>query len=494
MKNRTMMQFFEWDLPSNGNHWNKIKSEAKKLASNGITMCWLPPAYKGQAGMNDVGYGVYDLYDLGEFFQKGSIATKYGTKNEYLSMIKELHEMGMEVIVDLVLNHRMGADEIENINATNVYNDNRTYIKEEMKEIGAWTKFTFPGRKGKYSDFIWDHTCFSGIDYDDKEHRNGIYLFEGKKWDETVDNENVNYDYLMGVNLDLNEDKVWLELVKWGKWYYDLTQFDGLRLDAIKHMCTPFYRDYVYILRDYSQRELFTVGEYWSSDLDKLLNYLENTNHEFSLFDVPLHMKFYEISHSNGNYDLSTLFDHTLTKEDSWHSVTFVDNHDTQPGQALCSFVEPWFKEIAYGIILLQEKGIPCVFYGDYYGIEAKNYRVEPTRHLFELISLRNTHAYGKEYDYYDDPSIIGFTREGNEKDHGLALICSIKESGTKTMYVGYEHRNQIYKDILGNNRQEVTIDKEGYGTFYCEAGSISVYTPYRKLHTSYHHQLRKKR
>ena len=66
--------------------WNKIKEEADDLSSLGITSVWLPPAYKGINGKNEVGYGVYDLYDLGEFNQKGSIPTKYGTKAMQLAL------------------------------------------------------------------------------------------------------------------------------------------------------------------------------------------------------------------------------------------------------------------------------------------------------------------------------------------------------------------------------------------------------------------------
>lgn len=46
------------------------------------------PAYKGQAGKDDVGYGVYDLYDLGEFGAKGSVPTKYGTKKSICSAFR----------------------------------------------------------------------------------------------------------------------------------------------------------------------------------------------------------------------------------------------------------------------------------------------------------------------------------------------------------------------------------------------------------------------
>lgn len=74
------MQYFEWYLPSNRNFWNIVANNARKLSDIGVTGVWLPPAYKGTSGRNDTGYGVYDLYDLGEFNQKGSIPTKYGTK------------------------------------------------------------------------------------------------------------------------------------------------------------------------------------------------------------------------------------------------------------------------------------------------------------------------------------------------------------------------------------------------------------------------------
>ena len=70
----------------------------------GFDHIWLPPAYKGQGGRHDVGYGVYDLYDLGEFDQKGTIATKYGTKDAYIQAIQSCHENQLGVIADIVFN------------------------------------------------------------------------------------------------------------------------------------------------------------------------------------------------------------------------------------------------------------------------------------------------------------------------------------------------------------------------------------------------------
>ena len=63
------MQFFEWYLPNDGFWGKRCAAKAQNLAELGITDIWLPPAYKGTGGANDVGYGVYDLYDLSAVYK-----------------------------------------------------------------------------------------------------------------------------------------------------------------------------------------------------------------------------------------------------------------------------------------------------------------------------------------------------------------------------------------------------------------------------------------
>lgn len=104
------MQYFEWYMDCKQNLWNEIIKEAEELSRLGITALWLPPAYKGMGGKDEVGYAVYDVYDLGEFDQKGTVKTKYGSKDEYLNCIIALKQTGIESYADIVLNHKMGAD------------------------------------------------------------------------------------------------------------------------------------------------------------------------------------------------------------------------------------------------------------------------------------------------------------------------------------------------------------------------------------------------
>lgn len=108
-----MMQYFHWYTPEDGSLWNTVKKEAPKLAALGINAIWLPPAYKGADGASSRGYDVYDLYDLGEFDQKGTVRTRYGTREEFEAAVKAIQESGMQVYVDVVANHLMGGDETE---------------------------------------------------------------------------------------------------------------------------------------------------------------------------------------------------------------------------------------------------------------------------------------------------------------------------------------------------------------------------------------------
>lgn len=188
--NGVMMQYFHWYCPDDGSLWNQLAESAEELAKVGVTSVWLPPAYKGTGGGSDVGYGVYDLFDLGEFDQKGSVRTKYGTKEEYLRAIKAAQKAGIRVYADVVFNHKLGADAQEEAEATPFHPENRNETIGEYQTIKAWTHFTFPGRQGKYSTMEWHWWHFDAIDYNVyNESEDAIYLLKGKDFDNNVDLE-----------------------------------------------------------------------------------------------------------------------------------------------------------------------------------------------------------------------------------------------------------------------------------------------------------------
>ena len=471
MDKRTIIQYFEWYLPPDCQHWNRVAADAQHLAELGFTDVWLPPAYKAHSGTQDVGYGVYDLYDLGEFDQKGSIPTKYGTKDEYLNAIHTLHHHGLKVMADVVLNHRMGADFLEETTGSKMNKEDRNQMLLNNKKLSVWTRFIFPGRMGKYSDFVWTSAHFSSVDYNGLTGSAQEYVFKltGHRFSENVTDEKGNYDYLMGSDVDFNVPEVVEELKRWGRWYLDFTGVDSLRLDAVKHISHEFYPGWLDMLRVYKQKPLFAVGEYWRDNIEELQSYLYHCGHRMSLFDVPLHHRFERASLADNSCCLAEILQDTLVEREPFHAVTFVDNHDSQPHQALESWVQSWFKPLAYALILLREGGTPCVFYGDLYGIPHSS--IDPVRELPALLKARKDYGFGHQESYFDHHNTIGWTRG----DH-MAVVMTNGSEGWKEMPLGSP--GQVFVDLLGNRQEEVVIGPDGCGRFTCNGRSVSVWVP----------------
>lgn len=484
--NGTMMQYFHWYYPADGSLWNKVTQESSNLSQMGVTALWLPPSYKGDGGGYDVGYGVYDMYDLGEFNQKGTIRTKYGTKDQYLAAITEAKSKGIQIYADVVFNHRGGADGVEDVLACKVDSNNRNIEISGSYTISAWTKFDFPGRNNAYSSFKWRWYHFDGVDWDQKYSESAIFKFKstGKAWDWTVTSEKGNYDYLMYADIDFDHPEVVKEKKDWGLWYLNFTNVDGFRLDAVKHIKYEFFEEWIRYLRTTTGKSLFTVGEFWDYELAKLNDYIDKTHGTISMFDAPLHMNFYQASRAGGSYDMRNIINNTLMAHNPLMAVTLVENHDTQPLQALESPVDWWFKPIAYAVILLRNEGYPCVFYADLYGAEYtdKGHQIymAPVQKLDKLVSARKLYAYGTQRDYRDHWDIIGWTREGDtdHPDSGLAAIMSDGAGGSKWMEVGIRHAGKVFYDYLGNRTDTVVINSSGWGEFKVNGGSVSVWVP----------------
>ena len=440
------------------------------------------------------------MYDLGEFNQKGSVPTKYGTCAQYLEAIQALHDKELQVYGDIVFNHKGGADRTEWVKSVEVRGDERHFeiVNPEKPDcwIEAWTEFTFPGRAGKYSNFTWNYDCFDGTDWAENLSKKAIFKFtnRGKDWDEMVSGEKGNYDYLMFSDVDMNSPEVRTEYARWGRWYLETTGIDGIRIDAVKHIQFSFFREWLDHMRRVAswnaKREFFAVGEYWSSNVEELHNYIRSTHGKMSIFDVPLHMKFHDISRANGHFDLRTILDDTLTGDQPALSVPFVENHDSQPLQSLESPVDWWFKPAAYAFILLRRDGYPCVFYADWFGAKYKDkggdgneYEIDmvPVSHLPRLVELRRSHAYGRQRDQFEHAHMIGWTRQG-DADHpgsGLAAVITIGGGGAMWLEVGENHANGRFRDALGNmDGAAVAINADGWGEFPVSGGSISVWIP----------------
>ncbi len=227
--NGVMLEGFYWSTPAtteSGSWWNNLAAKASEMGQAGFTAIWLPPPYKGLSGSGDVGYGVYDRYDLGEFNQKGSVATHYGTLAELQAAIAALKAQHLQVYADIVMNHMLGADQ----------QDTFSYGGQTLT---TWTHFTFPGRGNTYSNYTWQYYNFNGWAKD------GSTWVQWNPWDFQPYANGDAYDNLMGCEIRYTDANNCAELIKWGKWITDKLQLDGYRLDATPHIYTPFINQWM---------------------------------------------------------------------------------------------------------------------------------------------------------------------------------------------------------------------------------------------------------
>lgn len=109
-QNQTLFQSFEWHTGSS--HYASLTATLSELSSIGITSLWLPPGCKANIPQGN-GYDCYDLWDLGEFDQKGSRSTKWGSREELEQLMAAAKFLGISIIWDAVLNHKTAGDSTE---------------------------------------------------------------------------------------------------------------------------------------------------------------------------------------------------------------------------------------------------------------------------------------------------------------------------------------------------------------------------------------------
>jgi alpha-amylase len=200
------------------------------------------------------------------------------------------------------------------------------------------------------------------------------------------------------------------------------------------------------------------------------------------LFDVPLHNKFFDASKQGKDFNLSEIFNDTLVQTKPEFAVTFVDNHDTQPGQSLESFVDFWFKPHANALILLRQQGIPCVFYASYYGasynVGEDKIELAPVPHLYKMLKIRQQFLEGEQNDYFDHPNIIAWCNKGTEQntDSGFVVVLSNNEDGFKEINLGKHNGGKSFVDVTESFKDAVTTNEEGVAIFPVKERSISIW------------------
>lgn len=322
-KSGTMMQGFWWDVPAGGTWYNTMKSKASGLANMaggyGIDVMWFPPVSKADNGAYSMGYDPYDYYDLGQYNQKGSIETRFGSQAELKSAIATFTSYGIASMADIVLNHRSGgASEVNPVKGGSTWTNFTAVASAKSK----WTYKCFhpttacwsdPGVFGGFSDL-----CFVA--------GGGV----------------AGYPYY--------DTKTWMN------WLKSTTNagFTQWRFDYVKGLEPWVFKD-----MKAATGGVFSVGEYWESNTDLLNTWVNNSN--CSAFDFALLYTMQSVCcNTGGGGYLPDFVNYTKSFAAKYptRAVTFVGNHDTDPIST--------DKMMAYAFILTYQ-GYPMIWWKDYF-------------------------------------------------------------------------------------------------------------------------------
>lgn len=339
---QVILQGFWWDYHNNNypNGWtNYLTDLSPRLRTLGIDGVWIPPSIKN-AGTNSNGYSPFDQYDLGDKYQKGSLKTRLGNKDELLRMIAILHANGMNVIQDVVFNHLDNAGSANGSggsdpNAAN--NDGNTY--KNFRYVSFSTPATdesstnYLARSGRWPK-NWQnfhsnpgHVCNSG-DWCAAWFGPDVCYYSGAYGQSS----NATYNPAQSSNHMRNNARSWFV------WMKKQTGVDGFRLDAVKHFPEWATQDFLYNVKYNAGwanggANMFAVGEYVGSgsQMDTWINTVKTSNggteDMVGTFDFSLRQAVKNMVSAGGSYDLGSL--PSAQQANRYRTVPFVNNHDT---------------------------------------------------------------------------------------------------------------------------------------------------------------------
>jgi alpha-amylase len=455
----TILQPWNWNTPvedENGHKlWPRISRTAQDISNEGYTAVWLPPVTQALEGVKDRGYGIKDWNNWN--------SDRYGSQEELHDACTALQGAQIQVYHDQVHNHLMGGEKEKGILCL--------HVKEHSKNTPA-----FPGAKWHYRD-IYSKFPWLGLNhhhFDCYYDGQMCFALSGKTFEREA-----QQDPLMGCDLDFDHPEVNHKLHDSGRRYYDGLPVDGYRFDAVKHIRPKATLSFLHNMRVHAHHHLFAVGELLDPQVTNLHNYINQTHGQITLFDVPLQRNFERASQEHERYDLRTILNGTLTKDQPTLSVPFVHSHDDMPpihnGPQRGHYVGDWFISQAYAITLLRDQGYPMVS------------NVDTIRHkrLIQLFMKARTNCtYGFRQDRLNHPNTIGWSFTGSSGyDNSMAVVISNSAYGTKWLHT--TKPNTSYRDLTGALSHTLRTNDSGWANFECPSRGTSVWleeTKYNQL------------
>ncbi|WP_198586911.1 pullulanase-type alpha-1,6-glucosidase [Glycomyces xiaoerkulensis] len=467
----------------------------------GTTAIWLTPVVVNQpvqVSETWTGSGYHGYW--GTDFT--AVDPHLGDDAELQSLIDAAHERGIEVHLDIVVNHTADVIQYAEDSGAYVPKDEQPYLDAdgrpfddanyaasgEFPEVGADTYPYTPVLEEGEADLKRPEWLNDPAMY----HNRGESAFSG---------ESSTYGDFAGL------DSVWTERSEvvdgWIEVYSDWiteTGVDGFRLDTVKHVNLEFWPQFLAGVRaaaDAEDIDFFAFGEVYSGDPLLTSEYVRKGE-----LDAVLDFGFHGaangfVTGSAGAEALGTLYDSdplfTTPRTDALSTPTFVSNHDAgRVGTGIVKRTDPstWLdRAVLAEELMFLTRGQPVVYYGDEQGFTGEGGDDYSRQTMFasqvdeflddEIIGADTTHAedhYDTDHPLYRAIAELG----GLRRDHpalsdGIQMTRST-ENGVFAFSRIHSEEGVEYLVAASGSETEQTVEvethSEGFGRIYGE-GSI---------------------
>lgn len=348
-----------------------IQSKLDYLRDLGVTALWIGPIWRQRPDLQTYhGYGIQNYLD---------IDPRFGTRQDLRDLVDAAHQRGMYVLLDIIYNH----------SGNNWFYQDQNGNPAGLLPYRFAPPYPFHGwhsRDGQSSptiggtdDGVWPEQ-FQNLDWYTRAGQIGRW--DPEQWEDPLD-PNLEFrrgDFFDLKDVNVNRDDTLAGLVKVYQYWIALSDCDGFRMDAVKHVPWEASRNFCGAIREYAEsvgKENFLLLGEVTGGGDMVRNYLEvfGRNVDAAL-DVGAPARrlvgmakglmapgqFFDQfgghdslgSHrETGRYHVSILDDHDMVGRDGKHR--FAANN-TIPSR---------YEQTAHAVgIQLTTVGIPCIYYG----------------------------------------------------------------------------------------------------------------------------------
>jgi alpha-amylase len=510
-----------------GGDWKGIEDHLDYLQSLGVTTLWISPVVRNiSADANIDGYHGYWQENLSE------INPYFGDMSSLRSMTAAAHEAGMKVVLDIVCNH-MGQVFFYDINK-NGLPDVSVYGSggpgSPLTQVSEYAPDYDPNGVQSYSSaggsgrapiiFINDPTVDRvlpgpGILGSAEAYHGKGQILSYDNIDDQPDEEVMTGDFPGGLkDIATENEEVRATLADAFATWVEQADFDGFRIDTVKHVEHSFWTEFGNTVRQRLKAEgknnFLMFGEAFDGD-DILLGSYTQPGQLDSVFYFSQHytvfQRVFEWAHDHtmqqGTDQIQQLWD---AKTVNYGSIPQTDGVPIAPYKLLVNFLDnhdvPRFLYDSAGdlpalrnalTLNVMAEGIPCIYYGTEQefngGNDPANREVlwntgfpttgDTFTHIAKLTAIRKQYIALRRGDTKviwssphvgteQDAGIFAFERAGGDAGSAYALVVmntndtqtSSTANGTTTMLTTLKGKT-VLVDVLDPNQAKYTVDSD---------------------------------